>query len=218
MQQILWHLCQEGSAVLQSVQLQYRLTPAAAAAVCGLTCSVMRLMTRVTGRPLDTAGWKVSNLMYLQQAQNKHRWVGPFNNRYTFMRLQPPKAITECWSAQQLPENMQQQPWGRSTATLCCCRCHRMLCCICALPTKIPGMPCVHQPPSPVSCLAVAQAVDAVPCDAALPQHCVCHCWVDRLQGSQGIALDLHSTSVGAAAHHAHNTASGMKRGLVPHV
>lgn len=35
-----------------------------------LTCSVMRLMTRVTGRPLDTAGWKVSNLMYLRECNN----------------------------------------------------------------------------------------------------------------------------------------------------
>jgi hypothetical protein len=38
------------------------------------TCSVMRLMTRVTGRPLDTAGWKVSNLMYLQKTAA--HWVG----------------------------------------------------------------------------------------------------------------------------------------------
>jgi hypothetical protein len=30
-----------------------------------ICCSVTRLMTRVTGRPLSTAGWKVSNLMYL---------------------------------------------------------------------------------------------------------------------------------------------------------
>lgn len=31
-----------------------------------LACSVMREMTRVTGRPMSAAGWKVSNLMYLQ--------------------------------------------------------------------------------------------------------------------------------------------------------
>ena len=33
---------------------------------CVRACSVTRLMTRVTGRPLSTAGWKVSNLMYLR--------------------------------------------------------------------------------------------------------------------------------------------------------
>jgi hypothetical protein len=29
-------------------------------------CRVTRLITRVTGRPLSAAGWKVSNLTYLQ--------------------------------------------------------------------------------------------------------------------------------------------------------
>ena len=42
----------------------YRL--AASASFC---CSVTRLMTRVTGKPLSTAGWKVSNLQYLHHTQ-----------------------------------------------------------------------------------------------------------------------------------------------------
>ncbi len=35
-----------------------------------LTCSMMREMTRVTGSPMSTAGWNVSNLMYLRQVCN----------------------------------------------------------------------------------------------------------------------------------------------------
>ena len=47
------------------------------------TCSVMREMTRVTGRPMSTAGWKVSNLMYLQgrahlsEKMTLFCWLGP---------------------------------------------------------------------------------------------------------------------------------------------
>lgn len=63
--------------------------------------------------------------------------------------------------------------------------------CLCLTPTCV--CVCPSGSPSPVTGLSIAQPVDAVSSDAALPQHCLCHCWVDRLQGCQGIALDLHT-------------------------
>lgn len=43
--------------------------PYLATASASFCCSVTRLMTRVTGRPLSAAGWKVSNLQYLRNTR-----------------------------------------------------------------------------------------------------------------------------------------------------
>ena len=46
---------------------------------------------------------------------------------------------------------------------------------------------------SPFACLAIAQAIDSVACDASLRQDALCSLRADGLQGCQGIALNLQA-------------------------
>jgi hypothetical protein len=152
------------------------------------TCSVMRLITRVTGRPLDTAGWKVSNLMYLcarvleRRAGARRTWhpacAAPAQADST--RGQHTRAEAPPSHVDRAP----RRPAASNTPRLA------------APPTPLPR----RQHSSPVAGLAVTQPVDAVACDAAPPQHLLRHSGVDRLQGRQRVALDLLCVCVAQSA------------------
>ena len=122
-------------------------------------------MTRVTGRPLSTAGWNVSNLQYLQ-CNEKIRQMRSKN--------QPLFPQWHCIGTGLYPAQgiLRQQ--------------------LCRVSSEMqPDVTLVAS--APVASDAIAQPVDTVAGDAAILQHLLCQLVVNGLQRCQGVALNLHS-------------------------